>query len=399
MSWPGVQAAEETARRQVRGYQELIEQADSIRRGAEELAEARLRLETLEKARAQADLLEREHGGLRRDIDVKRVRLESELQGLQTRAETSLAPKAQGRAAIEAELSSVQSGSAALEEQAREIDFGRQEMVALASEIGQLDSFLARCKEEGLELRNKLRLLREPSGGDAVCPLCQTPLSEDGCSRLADDYEVQIQAKLAEHKEAAKQLEQLKRQGSELETDLPRREAALTKAQHQRQRRITELEAGIGDARTAQRELDESTARMKELKGQMDSGAFALEESRRLGELDGLLRELAYDDLARQRFYQQTQLLAGFESRQQSLVQAGEAFARRTGEPGANAPDVARAARGNRPARRGNRRRREGPGRPARPGVPVDRGGTAGAGSRTRKAAGHITAGVFAGAG
>jgi exonuclease SbcC len=322
----GVRAAEETARKQVREYQELADQVESIQQGAEQLAEARQRLDALESVRAQVDLLERERTGLSRDIDVKRARLESDLQGLQARAETLLAPKARGRAAIEAELVSVQSGAELLEEQDREIAAGRETMVGLASEIGQVESAIARCVDEGKELRNKLQLLQHPSSGGAVCPLCLTPLSEDGCYRLAGDYENEIQAKLSEHKQASKRLDHLKERRSELEIDLPRREDALAKSRNKRQLRIRDLEAGIEDARAAQVELDESAARMDDLQGQLGSGAFALQESARLRELDGLLRQLDYDDQARQHYYQQTQQLAGFEARQQSLRQAEESL-------------------------------------------------------------------------
>ncbi len=317
-----IELAEKAARQQVTEYNDLIAQSNEIVQGATEFKKARSKLDEFEQVRTRVDLIERERGELCRGVDIERARLESELRALQLRAEQSLTPTALGRPALEAELASLESGTAALEQQGQEIDQGRQAMVSIATEIGQIESLVARCVDEGKELRSKLNLLGASGKGDAVCPLCLTPLSEDGCSRLTSVYDHEIRAKLKEHQQATTRLEQLTERQLGLEADLPRLEDALAKSQKKRQVRVRDLEAGIEDALAAQRELDETALLAKGLEEQLASGAFALQELERLLELDAELEGLAYDDQARQYYYQQAQELAGSESLYQSLQRA-----------------------------------------------------------------------------
>ena len=68
-------------------------------------------------------------------------------------------------------------------------------MQRLATAIGEAQSLADRYKLEGEQLRDKLRFLSNSDPSSVVCPLCLSSLSEDGCQRLSQNYEVEIEEK------------------------------------------------------------------------------------------------------------------------------------------------------------------------------------------------------------
>ena len=325
----GLESAEKAAKTQIAEFEALRAQAETIRQGAAKLAAARLSYDGLEQKRAEYEALERERTTLRGTIEVRRTRLESELEELRKNIDVRLAPKARDLDKWEAELLSVQAGEASLDVHEQEIVESRERITALSNQMGQLESSIERFTNEGKELATKLEMLRNATDGDAVCPLCQTALSEDGCGRLDESYNHEIGAKRQDYREASAQLSQLQVQGTELETQLPQREQELAEARTRRRVRLNELEARIGESRLAGEEMQKSVARLEGLKQSIGDGGFAADETAQLCQLEARILDLGYDDQARQRSYQEAQELEGF-ARQELLLDQAE-----TGLPGA----------------------------------------------------------------
>ena len=325
----GLESAEKAAKTKIAEFEALQAQAENIRQGAAKLASARLSYDGLEQKRAEYEGLERERTTLRGIIEVRRTRLESELEELRKNIDVRLAPKVRDLDKWEAELLSVQAGEASLDVQEREIVESRERMTALSNQMGQLESSIERFTNEGKELATKLEMLGNATDIDAVCPLCQTPLSEDGCGRLGESYRNEIGAKRQDYREASAQLSQLQVQGTELETQLPKREQELAGAQTRRRVRLNELEALIGESRLAGEEMQKSLARLEGLKQSICDGGFAADETAQLRNLEARILELGYDDQVRQRSYQEAQELEVF-ARQELLLDQAE-----TGLPGA----------------------------------------------------------------
>ena len=97
----------------------------------------------------------------------------------------------------------------ALEQEDRAIAAQRENQRTLSTRIGEAKSVAERYRTEGQELRAKLELLQRTDSREAVCPLCQTPLGEDGCGRLAETYDVEIAEKRHLYRLNAAQLQQL----------------------------------------------------------------------------------------------------------------------------------------------------------------------------------------------
>lgn len=315
-------ADEQAAGEIVAAHRQLTAQAGEIRRGAAQLAAARAQFAQLEEQREQFDALEQERAALRRDLEVRQARQEAEAAALQARLDGVLKPTAAARPGLESELATLLAGAGLLEQQETEIAAGRRRMDTLAGEIGQSESAIQRCTAEGLELRRKLDLLQSPAAGDALCPLCQTPLDDDGCHRLVQTYQQEIAAKRSELRQLTARRQQLDAARQQLATAIPQQERALHRQRTQREVRRRELESRIAEAQQAAEEAEQTAAQLQSLRETLASGAFAAATAARLQETETQLRQLGYDDAARRQTYQQTQELAAFALREARLQQA-----------------------------------------------------------------------------
>lgn len=316
------QAAQKVAQEQVLVFEALIEQAPAIRQGAAQLAIARSAFARLEEAGRRFDELERQRLAVSSEIDVKRTRLESDIQQLATEIESRLGPKAQGLQQLEASHLQVQNEGTALEEQERALVLERERLNGMAVQAGQLQSSLERFTVEGQDLNAKKALLNGHNGGEAMCPLCQTPLSEDGCQRLVETFEADIAAKREEYRNTSARANALKTETAELEGSLPQREQALSQAQTKRHVRLQQLEQQIVEAKQAGLDLAEATPRLDAMRASLTDGSFAAEVSVQLNKLEAQIQELDYDAEARQRIYQETVDLEVFAQHESRLKQA-----------------------------------------------------------------------------
>jgi len=198
----------------------------------------------------------------------------------------------------------------------------RERLNGLAVQAGQLQSSLDRSTKEGQELNAKKALLNGANGQEAVCPLCQTPLSEDGCQRLAETFEGDIETKREEYRKISGQAKLLQAETSELEGRLPQQERSLSQAQTKRQVRLQQLEQQIEESRQARLALAEAVPKLEAMRLALADGSFASEESVQLNKLEAQIQELDYDPVARQRTYQETQDLDEFAQQERLLEQA-----------------------------------------------------------------------------
>ena len=317
-----LQADEQAAQATLDAHRQLTAQAEEIRQGAAQLAAARAQFAQLEEQRAQYDALEQERTALRRDLEVRQARQEAAAAALQARLEGVLQPAAAARPGLETELAALQAGAGLLEKQETDLAAARRRAEELAGEIGQAAGAIDRCTAEGLELRSKLQLLQSPASGGALCPLCQTPLDADGCGRLVQSYQQEIEAKRGQLRQLTARRQQLDAERQQLETALPQQERALHRQRTQREVRRRELESRIAEAQQAAAEAEQAAAELRVLREGLASGAFAGEVAARLQQVETRLRQLGYDDAARRQTYRQTQELAAFALREARLHQA-----------------------------------------------------------------------------
>ena len=317
-----LESAAGLARGRVVQYQELLRQAETIQEGAEKLERARQRFETLEEVRHTHDKLNQEKAQLVRVVDNSRTRLEAQVEQLRHRVEVELPPKARMESDLADQQTDTRGRLEALEQEDRAIAAQRENQRTLSTRIGEAKSVAERYRTEGQELRAKLELLQRTDSREAVCPLCQTPLGEDGCGRLAETYDVEIAEKRHLYRLNAAQLQQLETEQAGLEQALTKRETALVQSRRQTELKLNEVERGIKEAQLAQKELEQGQAQLTTMVASLASQDFAGAEQTKLLQLDKEIEALGYDDVARTDAYALTQELQPFLEKFRQLSDA-----------------------------------------------------------------------------
>ena len=316
------ESAHKVSQQQVVAFEKLISQASTIREGSAQLTAARNAFARLEEAGQTFDELERLRVSTAARIDLKRTQLEGQIQQISTDIESRLNPKIQ-------ELEQIQTNQILLQEQGPEFDERatvlareRENLQGISIQIGQLQSALERSVSEGKDLAAKKELLEGANGQDPICPLCRTPLREDGCVRLVETFETDIESKREEYRTISARVKILQGEASELENRLPQQELALNQAQTNWQVELQQLEQQLKDSQQARLELEEATPRLKTMRITLADNSFAAEDSAQLKRLEEQIKELDYDPATRQQMFRESQNLEAFAQQEQLLEQA-----------------------------------------------------------------------------
>ena len=316
------ESAQNTALKQVLAFEKLVGQATVIREGAAQLNAARDEFARLEEAGRSFDDLERQRTAVSSAMDVKRTRLESQIQQLSTEIDTRLSPKAHGVEKLQISLKQLQDEGPRLEEQEKVLTGERERLNAIAVRTGQLQIALDSSVSEGKDLAAKKDLLEGANGQEPMCPLCRTPLSEDSCERLLETFEADIEIKREEYRITSAQLKAIQTEASNLEGRLPQQEQELTQSQTKRQVGLQQLEQQIKEAQQAGLELAEAFSRLNSMRASLADSSFVAEESVHLKKLEEQILGLEYEPASRQRVFQETQSLETFAQQEQLLHQA-----------------------------------------------------------------------------
>ncbi|MCI0896143.1 MAG: SMC family ATPase, partial [Chloroflexi bacterium] len=306
----------------VRQSKELIDQEATIQQGADSLTQAKRRFDSLEQARSQFEQLGNRENELVRTIEVGRSRLEAEVDQLRHRVEVELTPKAQSEQTLVSQLKEAQRRVDALAGESKAIVAQRDHLSTVATGIGEAQSAAERYLAEGKELRTKQNLLISTDPQEAVCPLCQTPLGQDGCGRLAEVYRIDIEEKLKLYRENDARLKQLEADKANLEGELARREQALTGAQQGGQAEIHTLDLKLKESRQAQQDLVLASSQLEAALSSLESGEHAAAEQQELKSIQGQVEALGYSEDARRKSYEEARSLQRFEEMARRLAQA-----------------------------------------------------------------------------
>ena len=317
-----LESALSASQRRLRGYLDLIQEADPIRQGSERLILARNRLETLEEARGRYDQLGESKNQLQRSIDTSRTLLEAKIAQLVRRVHVELGPKAGAETELAGQLAQVQQRLNGLDQEKVQVAGLRDRLTKTSTAIGEAQGTAERYLVEGKELAAKLEFLEKSGGGEAVCPLCQTSLGHDGCTALSHTYTTDIQAKRNLYRQNQQRLKQLETEKTDMELEWGQRDQALTTSLREGQSKLQELESRIQESREAQKTLDEERKQVQAAQSSLASGDFASAEQSELKAIEDQIQSLGYDDEARQQSYAETRELAHFEERQGQLTQA-----------------------------------------------------------------------------
>ncbi|MBM3942252.1 MAG: SMC family ATPase [SAR202 cluster bacterium] len=307
------------------GYQKIILQADAIQQGAAQLHDVRRQFQALEQSRSQFEALRGQRDGLERVIGERRIRLEESERQLGKRAR-DLSSQAQGAAGLTEQLETARRQAADLDSQEQDLAARRELQQKLASSIEKASSDAERYKMEGQELAAKLKLLEGTAHQGAVCPLCQTTLGADGCHRLAEAYQRDIEDKRRMYRENQSSLKNLDEEKKRLYAALTQQEQVTAQNRRDSQRRVSTLERQLEEARLAQEELAPVQEKLAQAQAMLESGEFAAPEIQQRAGLDRQINALGYSEESRQLSYLQMQKLQPFEDQLRRLEQAQAAL-------------------------------------------------------------------------
>ena len=305
----------------IESYRELISRRREVEEGFVALQEVQVRYEEMNRARDQMDGLTKRRSDQERRIEGERARLEEEARQLQRSVEQDLRPKAESATTAEAELKTQQSRLDSLAEKEREVEQRRRRVQVLAASTGQLQATADRLKTEGLELKEKLELVRR-SPLDALCPLCGTELGPDGCDRLSHNYDDQIRQKREEYRSNDTSLKSSEEERVRLDGEVGRLEGWLRSEQKEAQHAVATRERELQDAREASVKLEQTSRVLAERRRQVDEGWFAVEERRELEVLREEISRLRYDQGTHASTYQEMQRLVPFRETHSRLQDA-----------------------------------------------------------------------------
>ena len=298
-------------------FQLIAAREGPVREGIVRLARARDDLDRMEQARQRFDHLLRQRTPLDLAIQEARTRLEGRIQTRQDRVEVELPKKVQEEPELLRGLEELDRRLVGLARQRQEVAESRERAQALATQVGEAKSTALLYEREGKELNAKLALLQNGEAGRAVCPLCQTPLDQDSCLRLADSYRDQV----GEKRGLYRQNRDLR---ARLEKELSQKEQAWADDQRRADANRQDLERRVQESRQAQAELESSGRDLLALRKTLEEGAYAKSEQVKLKRLDLEIQELGYDESARQGLYQQARELQPFEEQGRRLDEALE---------------------------------------------------------------------------
>ena len=308
--------------RRLRESEVIAEKADEINNGLKRFRETQERFRALEELRDIYEALNGRKEELTQEIALKRVQAEAQLAQLARRIDEELIPKASGEPELAAAAEERRRELASLAKEDQGIARERERQRGLATQIGETKGLVEHYEREGKEIRGKLDLLAQTPEEGAVCPLCSTPLGIDGCGRLANQYEFQVEELRKMFRAARTKLRGLEGEQEEVEKALPIREMTLEKKRRDAQLELQALERQLAESRAAKEEVGRLKPQLARGRAELESERFAAEEMGELHLVEGRIRGVPYRESDWRDSYQEIQELQGFEARARELAQA-----------------------------------------------------------------------------
>jgi exonuclease SbcC len=292
----------------------LIARRDEIERGVADYRAARQEADALSAKAAQLVALRERHGTYTAVVADARRALESERDAV-ARQTAEFSARAEQVAALRADLDALRAQLAHLAEREAQQQAWREEQERLVAELSALDTRNQRLKADMQPLKERLD---ELSSAEAICPLCQQPLSDEHRKRVTGEFQRQGQemgdafrANKARMSEIQAQREALTQEIDAVADELrPRAEL---------QSREGALSRSLSDAEAAATALAEQQVRLTALERRLGAGDFATDEQAALQKLLAELEMLGYDAQAHEEAQTLVSSLADFEAEKAQL--------------------------------------------------------------------------------
>ena len=271
------------------GYEVRIAKRDDIEAGFkrfEEMAREKDRLEEQERRSLQ---LAREKAELEGAMAQARSKAEADLEK-EKAALAEMERQAAGLAEAREAVGQAEARLAELEPLRRGRDELRGRVEASARTAGELAAQNTQLLAEMNEIKEKMGQLRAGSG---VCPLCETPMSEDRCEGVLADYESRGKAKADAHRENQARRDALGEEEKAQRAEADGIDARLRLEEPKLQGEIGALKRALAEAEAAASALPDRRVRVEEAAKRLEGAAS--DERERLEQVSAQIAELDFD--------------------------------------------------------------------------------------------------------
>ena len=290
-------------------YQQTLAENEALNAKLSELV-------TLNEQRSEA---EQRITAARHALDVERHAAAERVRQLQ---EATAAREQEG------ELLEAQAELARLDEREVEREKAQIKVQALAADIAAWNAENKRAELDAAQIKEKIDLLasskaesKEGTEETARCPLCGQSLAADGCARLLDGFEVELESERAAYAERVTLIREGQQQTQSLRAIL----ADIDRALRQRvgwQRKEAALDHFVREAREAYRVLEPAQDTLRAIEQQLADGSYAPEHHEALAEIEQKLGKLGYDADAHRQMQAALEATRPNEARMNTLREA-----------------------------------------------------------------------------
>ena len=302
---------------EIRTHEALLIEAEAIREGYRRLQNARARDQEYGlRARLLADL-ERNHAEFHSAVEQARVRLSSEIEGLDAeikRLSDAAAPRAElerSHAVLEERLTMLAADEAHLQALRQEEQEHREVISAIRSANVRLREEMDGIKGKQTELKNT-----------TICPLCRTELGREGQAHIVQAYEEQGKEFATQYRQNRGRMQEREAQTAGLRSEVERLEQRTRELRAQLSRQAVTEEQRLQEARNAEAQLPERESTRQALRSRLTRGDYALEAARQRDSLAREIAELGYDRAAHDEIRSTIDACSDFEKRHEQLGRA-----------------------------------------------------------------------------
>ena len=298
------------------GYEARIGERAEIEAGFKRFEAAAREKDRLEELERRSLQLARDKAELEGAIAQARSKAEADMERERdafAEVERQAGALAEARDAVER----AEGRLADLEPLRRQRDELRGRVEESARRAGELGAQNTQLRAEMDEIKEKMEQLRAGSG---VCPLCETPLSEDRCEGVLEEYASRGKVKGDAHRENQVQRKALEEAEKAQRAEADGIDARLRSEEPALQHEIGGLRRELIQAEQAVSALPERRAQVEEAAKRLEGAAS--EERERLEQVAAQIDELEFDPSALETARDAFQSLQPFEGRLRALREA-----------------------------------------------------------------------------
>ena len=307
----------------VAGYEEALRTESETRERFGLLEEARAEQERLDGLAFRARSLDGEKAELSGGVAVQRERLLSRAKQRRRDVDDDLKPKADRIREIEDALGALDGDRARVASLQEEVRGLTDEAQSISARMRYLEESRANLKTGMDETRQKFDMLDQD---DPLCPLCKKPLGAEGQEHLRVEYEAQGQQDKSLFKKQGEEHAALTRSHGEQAAQVAGKEAELERRRREVDTGAAALERDKVESLKAEAELGPALRDLAQLELDLKEQRYALQEQERLGQIDGELSALGYDDQRHRQVQEQVKQLTPCAEAHRRLLDATEAL-------------------------------------------------------------------------